>query len=101
MMDMRTEEQRKAAEAQAHEEALYLDDLRHILSQPEGRRVLFRLLLDMGFCTPLYQKSADVYAATARHDLAVLIMGDIAQASPAAFAELTHMHIRKHYQREV
>lgn len=102
MMDLRTDAQIKADAEQQFADALYLEDLRHMLKQPEGRRVFDRLLLDLGFCTQLYQKSADVYAATARHDMAVLIMGDIARASPEAFAEITAMHVLKHYQqREV
>lgn len=100
MLDLRSDAQREAEDAQKREAALYLDDLRHVLGQPEGRRVFFRLLLDLGFCVPLYQKSADVYAATARHDVAVLIMGDIGRASPEAFHDLTSMHIQRHYHRE-
>ena len=92
-LELRSAQQINQEEEQQRRQQLVMDDLRAVLAQPQGRRVIHRILQELGFCTTLYRKSADIYAATALHDVATLIMFDISQADPAAYAEILQTEI--------
>lgn len=92
-IELRSAKQIAQEQEEQRQEQQYMDDMRAVLAQPQGRRVIHRILQELGFCTTLYRKSADIYAATALHDVATLIMFDISQADPEAYAEILQTEI--------
>lgn len=92
----------QAQEAQDEESLrnIYLNDLCSVLSQPEGQRVLMRILTDLGLCTTILQQSAKIYAAAALHDAALCLLTDIAKASPQHFTEIMRLQLLRNINIE-
>lgn len=92
-LNLQSPQQVQQAQDEANLNNIYMNDLRRILSQPEGLRVLMRILTDLGLCTTILQQSAKIYAAAALHDAALCLLTDIAKASPQHFTEIMHMQL--------
>lgn len=66
-----------------------LDDLRHILSLPEGKRFILRYLFGVcGVMKPVYTGNSETYFLDGKRAVGLTLIEEIKEASPESFIEM-------------
>lgn len=73
-----------AAQKRKLREQEELGDVAWLMSDPRGRRFMFRLLQRGRVFSPIYVAGAEVYRNAARHDFCLQYLSQVLTACPAA-----------------
>jgi hypothetical protein len=65
-----------------------LDDLRAVITTPEGRRVMWRLLSRCGTFASIWEPSAKIHYNSGQQDVGHYLMAEIVEAEPSALLEM-------------
>lgn len=69
-----------AGQAERHSRDCELDDLKSVLSKPEGRRVLWRIMSECSTFGSIWHPSAAIHYNSGKQDLGHWLMGEITEA---------------------
>jgi hypothetical protein len=83
-------EKRKAevAKLQERRDERWLNDVRRILSMPEGRRLLWRLLEEARVFHSTYTGNADTYFNEGKRSMGLLVLGEMLRAKPDSLFQM-------------
>lgn len=66
-----------------------LDDLRHIVSLPEGKRFILRYLFGVcGVLKPVYTGNSETYFLDGKRAVGLILIEEIKEAEPRSFIEM-------------
>lgn len=82
----RAEEKKKSE----HERARWLDDIRWVISKPQGRRFIWWVLSQCGFFRASYVAKDSLQTAfnEGRRDIGLAILIDLNEANPTVYAQM-------------
>ena len=76
---------KKAEEKLKFQQKLEIDDLRFVLKTIEGRRVMWRLLIQCRVLESIWENSAKIHYNSGKQDVGHFIMSEVVRANEDAF----------------